>query len=151
MIRFPIMAAAALFALSSCDNAVERDTAAAPTPMIENMELPESTLSALTTQQQLQRAGFDRDSFDNEYGSLRDELGSLPPRSGMDFNWLDRDDSDSLSVAEYALWAISDSSAAPNEEQIDGLTETYFYFDRNADGILSAEEFEAAVNSNLVV
>lgn len=82
---------------------------------------------------------------------------TMPPRSQMDFAFLDRNDDGRLSVAEYAIWAVGVNPTVPKqndqtrpylrEDQINQAGQTFFYFDRSGDTYLSPDEFQAARSS----
>ena len=76
------------------------------------------------------------------------------PASQMQFEELDRDDSGSLSVAEFAIYAVGLDPTVPkaNDEtmpyasqgQLNNAADSFFYYDSNGDTYLQREEFEAA-------
>lgn len=82
---------------------------------------------------------------------------TLPPRSEMDFAWLDRNGDGKLSVAEYAIWAVPANPATPvpndstkpylTQDQINEAGQTFFYFDEDGSTYLSESEFMEARNS----
>lgn len=90
--------------------------------------------------------------------SVTAEAGSnikpLRARSAMDFAFLDRNEDDQLSVAEYAIWAVRSNPRKPKEndetrpftspDQINEAGKTFFYFDKDGDTFLSPDEFSAA-------
>ena len=81
----------------------------------------------------------------------------IPPRSQMDFAYLDRNSDGRLSVAEYAIWAVRANPNTPVEnnqtkpyistDQINEAGQTFFYFDEDGDSYLSDSEFTTARNS----
>ncbi len=94
-------------------------------------------------------------SMDN--ASSGSGMSDLPPRSAMDFQWLDRNNDGKMSVAEYAIWAVpvAPGDPAPNDakkpymtsEEINQAGQTFFYFDQDGSTYLSPEEFTMARNS----
>lgn len=88
-------------------------------------------------------------------GGVRED--GIRARSAMDFAYLDRDDDDRLSVAEYAIWAIPADPDQPeandqtkpylSQDQINEAGQTFFYFDADGSTYLSEEEFNAARQS----
>lgn len=82
---------------------------------------------------------------------------AMMPRGQMDFAFLDRNDDDQLSVAEYAIWAVRADPTEPkandenrpylSPEQINEAGSTFFYFDEDGDTYLSMSEFEQARSS----
>lgn len=84
----------------------------------------------------------------------RDAATNMRTRANMTWGYLDRDDDDKLSVAEYAIWAIPLDPAAParNDETMPYLTadqankaaDSFFYYDIDGDTYLSRREFTAA-------
>lgn len=86
---------------------------------------------------------------------------SMPARSAMSFDYLDRNDDGQLSVAEYAIWALptNPNPPEPNDaigphmttDEINTAGQTFFYFDDDGDTYLSPEEFQDARNSGRAV
>lgn len=84
----------------------------------------------------------------------RDATTNMRTRANMTWGYLDRDDDDKLSVAEYAIWAIPLDPNAParNDETAPYLTsdqankaaDSFFYYDIDGDTFLSRREFTAA-------
>jgi len=84
----------------------------------------------------------------------RDATTNMRTRANMTWGYLDRDDDDKLSVAEYAIWAIPLDPNAParNDETTPYLTsdqankaaDSFFYYDIDGDTYLSRREFTAA-------
>ena len=82
---------------------------------------------------------------------------NMPPRSQMDFGWLDRNGDGQLSVAEYAIWSVPVDPTEPKpndatkpymtQDQINQAGQTFFYFDQDGTSYLSPEEFMMARNS----
>jgi len=137
----------------------------------------------MTPQQQDNFENFDRDAAVDEYTANRSAMGMggaddaatgaagadegaatgaaepppLPPRSEMDFAFLDRNGDGRLSVGEYAIWAVraNPATAAPNDEnrpfisteQVNEAGQTFFFFDEDGDSYLSSGEFDAARSS----
>ncbi|QZH75643.1 MAG: hypothetical protein JY451_03270 [Erythrobacter sp.] len=95
---------------------------------------------------------------DNMASSGNSSTSGIPPRSQMDFAWLDRNSDGQLSVAEYAIWAIptDPTQPEPNDEtrpyltqdEINTAGQTFFYFDDDGDTYLSQAEFTQARNSS---
>ena len=91
-------------------------------------------------------------------GSSSGATMTMPPRSQMDFTFLDRNGDGQLSVAEYAIWALptNPTDPAPNDstrpfmtqEEINKAGQTFFYFDEDGSTYLSQSEFEDARNSS---
>ncbi|MEE4210973.1 MAG: EF-hand domain-containing protein [Parvularcula sp.] len=84
-------------------------------------------------------------------------MSSMPARSAMTFDYLDRNGDGQLSVAEYAIWALptNPNPPEPNDaigphlttEEINTAGQTFFYFDDDGDSYLSMQEFQDARNS----
>lgn len=83
-----------------------------------------------------------------------DDANSMRARENMTFEYLDRNDDNRLSVAEYAIWAIpvSPQHQAMNDQgqpelradAINKTADSFFYYDRNGDSYLDSEELAAA-------
>ena len=75
-------------------------------------------------------------------------------REHMTWTYLDRNEDNQLSVAEYAIWAIpldpaaeaANDSDSPQLEpdQIDKAADSFFYYDVDGDTYLSRREFTSA-------
>lgn len=84
----------------------------------------------------------------------RDAATNMRARANMTFGYLDRNDDDQLSVAEYAIWAIplDPNNQAPNDqgqpeltsEQANKAADSFFYYDIDGDTYLSRREFTSA-------
>lgn len=84
----------------------------------------------------------------------RDAATNMRTRENMTWGYLDRNDDDQLSVAEYAIWAIPLDPNAPkrNDEtqpyltsdQANKAADSFFYYDVDGDTYLSRREFTAA-------
>lgn len=84
----------------------------------------------------------------------RDAATNMRERQNMTWGYLDRNDDDQLSVAEYAIWAIplDPNAPKPNDELTPYLTadqankaaDSFFYYDIDGDSYLSRREFTAA-------
>ena len=84
----------------------------------------------------------------------RDVTTNMRTRANMTWGYLDRNDDNKLSVAEYAVWAIPLDPNAParNDETAPYLTadqankaaDSFFYYDNDGDTYLSRREFTAA-------
>lgn len=84
----------------------------------------------------------------------RDATTNMRTRANMTWSYLDRNDDNRLSVAEYAIWAIPLDPNAParNDEAMPYLTadqantaaDSFFYYDIDGDTYLSQREFTAA-------
>lgn len=84
----------------------------------------------------------------------RDATTNMRTRANMTWGYLDRNDDDKLSVAEYAIWAIplDPNSPVRNDETAPYLTadqankaaDSFFYYDIDGDTYLSRREFTAA-------
>lgn len=106
---------------------------------------------------------MDGDSMDASSMASANGSGTMtmPPRSEMDFDWLDRNDDGKLSVAEYAIWSLPTNpmEPAPNDakkpyltsEQINEAGENFFYFDQDGSTYLSPDEFAMARNSAMTL
>ena len=87
----------------------------------------------------------------------RDADTNMRRRQNMTWGYLDRNDDDQLSVAEYAIWAVPANPNTPVEndqtkpyistDQINEAGKTFFYFDEDGNTYLSDGEFTAARNS----
>ena len=87
----------------------------------------------------------------------RDTQTNMRLRQNMTWGYLDRNDDDQLSVAEYAIWALPTHPTEParndakapylTQSQINEAGQTFFYFDEDGDSYLSQAEFQAARNS----
>lgn len=79
---------------------------------------------------------------------------NMRTRANMTWGYLDRNDDDKLSVAEYAIWAIplDPNASAPNDtgqpqitaDQANKAADSFFYYDADGDTYLSRREFTAA-------
>ena len=97
-------------------------------------------------------------SMDASQSSDDANVNPIPPRSEMDFAYLDRNSDGKLSVAEYAIWAVPANPNTPvsNDQtkpyittaQINEAGQTFFYFDEDGDSYLSDGEFSAARDSS---
>ncbi len=84
----------------------------------------------------------------------RDTATNMRLRENMTWGYLDRNDDNQLSVAEYAIWAIPLDPNAParNDETAPYLTaeqankagDSFFYYDLDGDTYLDRREFTAA-------
>lgn len=84
----------------------------------------------------------------------RDATTNMRTRANMTWGYLDRDDDDMLSVAEYAIWAIPLDPNAParndqtapylTADQANKAADSFFYYDIDGDTYLSRREFTAA-------
>lgn len=84
----------------------------------------------------------------------RDATTNMRLRENMTWSYLDRNDDNRLSVAEYAIWAIPLDPNAPkrNDETMPYLTaeqankagDSFFYYDLDGDTYLDRREFTAA-------
>ena len=84
----------------------------------------------------------------------RDSETNMRTRASMTWSYLDRDDSNRLSVAEYAIWAIplDPTEPEPNDarppyvetEEINKAADSFFYYDIDGDSYLDRREFTAA-------
>jgi hypothetical protein len=84
----------------------------------------------------------------------RDAATNMRTRANMTWGYLDRDDDDKLSVAEYAIWAIPLDPTAPKRDdetapyltadQANKAADSFFYYDIDGDTYLSRREFTAA-------
>ena len=84
----------------------------------------------------------------------RDSATNMRTRANMTWGYLDRNDDDKLSVAEYAIWAIplDPNATAPNDagqpqltaDQANKAADSFFYYDADGDTYLSRREFTAA-------
>ena len=84
----------------------------------------------------------------------RDATTNMRTRANMTWGYLDRDDDDRLSVAEYAIWAIplDPNTPARNDETAPYLTadqankaaDSFFYYDIDGDSYLDRREFTSA-------
>ena len=84
----------------------------------------------------------------------RDANTNMRTRASMTWSYLDRDDSNRLSVAEYAIWAIplDPTEPEPNDakppyvetEEINKAADSFFYYDIDGDSYLDRREFTAA-------
>ena len=87
-------------------------------------------------------------------GQPRDERTNMRSRENMTWGYLDRNDDNQLSVAEYAIWAIplDPTKPARNDENAPHLTseeankaaDSFFYYDIDGDSYLDRREFTAA-------
>ncbi len=78
----------------------------------------------------------------------------VPERSEMDWSYIDRNDDDRLSVAEYAIWALpmDPTASAANDakppyltaDEANQVADSFFYYDRDGDTYLSQQEFASA-------
>lgn len=84
----------------------------------------------------------------------RDPATNMRTRANMTCGYLDRNEDDKLSVAEYAIWAIplDPNASAPNDTgqpqltaaQTNKAADSFFYYDADGDTYLSLREFTAA-------
>ena len=84
----------------------------------------------------------------------RDKQTNMRLRQNMTWGYLDRNDDDQLSVAEYAIWAIplNPQNEAMNDqgqpelkaETINKAADSFFYYDADGDTYLDRREFTAA-------
>lgn len=84
----------------------------------------------------------------------RDSTTNMRARENMTFAYLDRNDDNKLSVAEYAIWAIpvSPQHEAMNDQgqpelkadSINKAADSFFYYDRDGDTYLDSIELAAA-------
>ncbi len=84
----------------------------------------------------------------------RDASTNMRARKNMTWGYLDRNDDDQLSVAEYAIWAIpldpqaeaANDSGTPQltAEQANKAADSFFYYDLDGDTYLDRREFTAA-------
>lgn len=84
----------------------------------------------------------------------RDPATNMRTRANMTWGYLDRNDDDKLSIAEYAIWAIplDPNASAPNDagqpqltaDQANKAADSFFYYDADGDTYLSRREFTAA-------
>ncbi|GMM94217.1 hypothetical protein [Qipengyuania sp. MTN3-11] len=84
----------------------------------------------------------------------RDAATNMRTRANMTWGYLDRNDDDQLSVAEYAIWAIplDPNATAPNDQgqpeltadQANKAADSFFYYDIDGDTYLSRREFTSA-------
>ena len=84
----------------------------------------------------------------------RDANTNMRARADMSWSYLDRNDDNQLSVAEYAIWAIplDPNATAPNDsgtpqltdDQINKAADSFFYYDIDGDTYLDRREFTAA-------
>lgn len=114
---------------------------------------------------------YDKKETEKEYAKDREEIRAeaeksggdsaaantdgMKPRDQMTFDWLDRDKSGNLSIAEWALWKIPADQVKgkpgdPNEpyltpDQLDEAARTFFHYDVDGSLDLSKEEFSKAV------
>jgi|TARA_Y100001968_G_scaffold104121_1_gene94095 hypothetical protein len=177
----------AALALSACADNDADETAVTDTPematetgMMADDAMPVG--GELSENQQTAYDAMDRQAVSDEYDANRDaEMASasesdsspsmdasqssddanvnpIPPRSEMDFAYLDRNSDGKLSVAEYAIWAVPANPNTPvsNDQtkpyittaQINEAGQTFFYFDEDGDSYLSDGEFSAARDSS---
>ena len=86
--------------------------------------------------------------------SARDAGTTMRARKDMTWPYLDRNDDNRLSVAEYAIWAIPLDPNAPaandsdepqlTADQINKAADSFFYYDLDGDTYLSRREFTSA-------
>ncbi|UVI38731.1 hypothetical protein [Qipengyuania spongiae] len=84
----------------------------------------------------------------------RDASTNMRTRSNMTWSYLDRNDDDQLSVAEYAIWAVplDPNATMPNDQgepqlsadQANRAADSFFYYDIDGDTYLSRREFTSA-------
>ncbi|MBO6526199.1 hypothetical protein [Erythrobacter sp.] len=84
----------------------------------------------------------------------REANTNMRARENMTWGYLDRNDDDQLSVAEYAIWAIplNPQNEALNDqgqpelkaETINKAADSFFYYDLDGDTYLDRREFTAA-------
>ncbi len=78
----------------------------------------------------------------------RDGETNMRLRQNMTWGYLDRNDDDQLSVAEYAIWAIplNPQHEAINDQgdTINKAADSFFYYDMDGDTYLDRREFTAA-------
>ena len=84
----------------------------------------------------------------------RDAMTNMRTRENMTWGYLDRNDDDRLSVAEYAIWAIPldpkhealNDQGEPelNADTINKAADSFFYYDLDGDTYLDRREFTAA-------
>ncbi len=84
----------------------------------------------------------------------RDGSTNMRAREDMSWSYLDRNDDNRLSVAEYAIWAIpldpnaqaANDSGTPQltDDQINKAADSFFYYDLDGDTYLDRREFTAA-------
>lgn len=151
-------------------------------PVVEDIGTP--VAGELTEEQQANLDALDvqatSDEYDTNYEAMQEEMaasagaegdamsaeagagaGGIPPRSEMDFAFLDRNGDGELSVAEYAIWALPTNPTDPvpndatapylTEDQINEAAQTFFFFDEDGSTYLSESEFEEARNSAMGV
>jgi len=84
----------------------------------------------------------------------RDPNSNMRKRENMTWRYLDRNDDNQLSVAEYAIWAVplDPTEPKPNDEkgpfvtaeQANKAADSFFYYDTDGDTYLSRQEFSNA-------
>ena len=166
----------AALALSACADNDANETAVTDTPematetgMMADDAMPVG--GELSENQQTAYDAMDRQAVSDEYDANRSSpsmdasqssddanVNPIPPRSEMDFAYLDRNSDGKLSVAEYAIWAVPANPNTPvsNDQtkpyittaQINEAGQTFFYFDEDGDSYLSDGEFSAARDSS---
>ncbi|ABC63503.1 hypothetical protein [Erythrobacter litoralis] len=99
-------------------------------------------------------AGSSADSSGSNAMPTRDSTTNMRTRASMTWSYLDRNDDNRLSVAEYAIWAIplDPTNPKPNDEvppyvtptQANKAADSFFYYDVDGDTYLDRREFTAA-------
>lgn len=129
------------------------------TERVANADLGAGSMDGADASSGTSSGSMESDSMDASAMASANGSGTMtmPPRSEMDFDWLDRNDDGQLSVAEYAIWSLptNPTEPAPNDakkpyltsEQINEAGENFFYFDQDGSTYLSPSEFAMARNS----
>ena len=104
-------------------------------------------------------ADQNNDAMASTSGASNSGDGAAHARSIMNWAYLDRNDDEQLSVAEYAIWALpmDPTEPVPNDtapyltsEEANKVADSFFFYDRDGNTYLSEQEFAAARRGDTV-